>query len=68
MVRYENECVGCPKEMGCIGSSCRYRNVPYYICDCCGADEEYDGVDIYEFDGKHYCSDCLIEQFEKVSA
>ena len=67
-VRYEDECVCCPKEMGCIGSACQYKNVPYYSCDKCGADEELDGVEIYEYDGNHYCPSCLLELFPKVSA
>lgn len=60
-VRYENECVGCPKEMGCLGVACRYMNVPYYSCDQCG-----DEGDIYEYEGQHYCADCLLSLFEKV--
>ena len=28
MIKYENECVGCPPERGCLGSSCPYMNVP----------------------------------------
>ena len=40
MIRYEDECVGCPPEMGCLGSICPNRNVPHYFCDYCG--EEVD--------------------------
>lgn len=36
MVEYRNECVDCPPEIGCMGSSCPYRNVPYWYCDECG--------------------------------
>lgn len=43
MIKYTDECVGCPPEMGCLGDSCRNRNVPHYICDTCG--EEFDPVD-----------------------
>lgn len=60
-VRYENECVGCPKEMGCLGDSCPNRNVPHYSCDECG-----DEGDIYEYEGQHYCASCLLSLFEKV--
>ena len=33
---YEDECVGCPKELGCMGNACPNRNVPHYDCDECG--------------------------------
>lgn len=35
MIRYEDQCVGCPPEMGCLGSSCPYSNVPVIYCDSC---------------------------------
>ena len=28
MIKYEDECVGCPPERGCLGSVCPNRNVP----------------------------------------
>ena len=55
MIKYEDQCVGCPPEMGCLGSSCPNRNVKVITCDVCGAYGEY------EFDGKQYCESCLIE-------
>ena len=61
MIRYENECVGCPPERGCLGSGCPNRNVPYYYCDKCGDDAEYN------FDGEDLCEDCLLEKFNKVT-
>ncbi len=48
MVTYENECVGCPPEMGCLGSACPNRNVKYLYCDKCGEDAEK----LYVVDGK----------------
>ena len=36
MVKIENECVDCPPDLGCIGSACKYKNVPRYYCDICG--------------------------------
>ena len=58
MIKYENECVGCPPEMGCLGSSCSYRDVPHFYCDDCG--EEIDG-EVYEDDNyEHCCLDCLL--------
>ena len=35
MIKYENDCVGCPPEIGCLGSSCPNRNVPHTYCDRC---------------------------------
>lgn len=48
MIRFEDECVGCPPEMGCLGDGCRYRNVPHIYCDICGeeiCDESEMGAD-----------------------
>lgn len=56
MIVYENECVGCPPEMGCLGELCQYREVPYFHCDKCGDDAEY------QYDGNEYCLDCLLEE------
>ena len=36
MVRLEDECVGCPPELGCLGQLCPYQNVPRCYCDECG--------------------------------
>lgn len=55
MIKYENECVGCPTEMGCIGSACRYMNVPHYYCDECG----YEADELYEYYGDELCLYCL---------
>lgn len=57
MVRYENQCVGCPPEMGCLGDSCRYRNVPIWVCDNCGEED----TDLWEYEGKELCKSCLLE-------
>lgn len=64
MIRYENECVGCPPERGCLGSACSNRNVPRYYCDRCG--EEVDAY--FDIDGEMICDDCahdiLIEMYD----
>lgn len=39
-IRYENQCVDCPPEMGCLGTNCPKREVEIYICDRCGAETE----------------------------
>lgn len=53
MIVYENECVGCPPEMGCLGVICPNRRVPHYYCDECGEETEhlndYFGEDLCEF-------------------
>lgn len=38
MKYYVNECVGCPPEMGCLGSTCPNRHVSYWKCDICNED------------------------------
>ena len=60
-VKLINECVGCPPEMGCLGSACPHRNIPVFSCDQCG-----DDGDIYEYEGQHYCPSCLLDLFDKV--
>lgn len=62
MIKYENECVGCPPEMGCLGSACPYRDVPYLYCDIC--DEDVD--ELYEYEGKQVCADCILKSLKKV--
>lgn len=61
MRRIENDCVGCPPEIGCLGDSCRYRNVPHYYCDYCGYEEK-----LYHYDNDEICEECLLKQFEVV--
>lgn len=63
MIAYENECVGCPKEMGCLGSSCPNRNVEHLYCDSCGDDCEV----LYDVDGEQLCEECLLQAFEKIT-
>ena len=63
MIKFEDECVGCPTELGCIGEACRYRNVPHVYCDICGEEIFPDEVDC-SFDTlldckKHYHTRCL---------
>lgn len=61
-VRYEDQCVGCPPERGCLGNSCRYKNVPIWYCDECGEED----VDLYEADGKDVCADCALNLLPKI--
>lgn len=53
---YEDECVGCPPEIGCLGSSCRYKNVPHLVCDECK--REFDKL--YLYDSLQVCEGCLL--------
>lgn len=62
MITHENDCVGCPPEMGCLGSSCPYRNAPHYYCDVCG-----DETQLYHFEGKELCIKCIQELLDPVS-
>lgn len=57
MIVYENECVGCPTEMGCMGRACPYTNVPHFYCDGC----ENEAEEFYEYEGEYFCKDCFLE-------
>lgn len=59
MVVYEDQCIGCPKEMGCLGDSCPNRNVPVLICDVCG--EEVDELYEWDIDNDKRCRECMDE-------
>ena len=63
MIKYEDECVGCPPEMGCIGDSCPNRNVPHLYCDKCGEECE----ELYLYDKEELCEDCLKKQFRTIT-
>ena len=58
---YENSCVGCPPEMGCLGSACPNMQVARYICDECG-----DEAPLYDVDGKELCEFCALKTLDKV--
>ena len=64
-VIYEDECVGCPTHMGCLGSACPYKNVPHYYCDVCG--EVFDPDELHKVDNDMVCEECLFEMFPKIS-
>lgn len=61
MKKTENECINCPLEIGCLGSSCKYMNVTRYYCDYCE-----DEATLYNYDGDEICIDCLLQNFEVV--
>ena len=58
MTRTENDCVGCPDGMLCLGTSCPYRNVVHHYCDECGDDVPM----VYKLDGEELCKECLAEK------
>jgi hypothetical protein len=61
MKTIEDECVGCPPEIGCLGSSCPYKDVVHYYCDNCGEETQ-----LYYYDDKELCIDCIEKTLEKV--
>ena len=63
MVKYEDNCVGCPTERGCLGSTCPHMHVKVTYCDICG--EEIDCNNVYEVDGEDLCEECLKDKFRK---
>lgn len=66
MISYEDMCVGCPPNMGCLGSGCPYRNVP--ICSCDECKEEFDPEDLYMTDiDEMLCSSCLLKRYKTVA-
>ena len=62
MISIENECVGCPPEIGCLHESCPYWAVTRFYCDECD-DEAYP---LYWFDGQQLCLDCIEKRLERV--
>ena len=59
MIKYENECVGCPQ--GCI--HCGRDKTQHLYCDRCGEDSE----ELYVFDGEELCEDCLKNSLERIT-
>lgn len=61
----EDECVGCPPSMGCLGSSCPNKNVKRYYCDKC--DEEFEPEKLYVVDGEDVCVNCILKEYQTVA-
>lgn len=55
MFKVENECVGCPPCMGCLGATCPNANVIHIYCDHCGQEDD----EIYHYEDEHWCLDCI---------
>lgn len=54
MQTVNDECVGCPDGIPCLGRTCPFKNVVRYYCDKCGEENK-----LYEFDGEQLCIDCI---------
>lgn len=64
MLKYENECVNCPSDIGCISEGCPYRKVKHFYCDCCGEDDakyRIDDYDLCEPCATKYLNDIFVE-------
>ena len=65
MKRIENECVGCPAGMPCLGDSCPKRHVEHIYCDRCGDEADY------RLEDEDLCESCLKtalhEEFDSLS-
>lgn len=59
MIKYENDCVGCPQ--GCI--HCGRDKTQHLYCDKCDEDVE----ELYKVDGEELCEECLKANFEKIT-
>ena len=61
-VCYENECVSCPKEIGCLGQMCPRRKVKKLYCDECQDESDK----LYIFGNEELCEECLLKRFEVI--
>ena len=60
MLKYVDDCVSCPPELGCLGNGCPKKNIPVYYCDIC--EEE---IADYHADGQDICEYCLKEHIDE---
>ena len=61
MIRYENDCVGCPQ--GCI--NCGRKHTPYFSCDICK--DDFEPEELYDVDDEMICADCLLNKYDTVA-
>lgn len=57
MIKFTDECVGCPPERGCLGASCPTRSIETYVCDECGCEAD----ELYQRGRRELCEDCFLE-------
>lgn len=62
MIVTENQCVGCPTELGCLGDSCPNRGIRCLVCDECDCAADI----LYVVDGQEVCEDCLKNMFDTI--
>ena len=60
MIKVESGCVGCPPEMGCLYEGCPYYRELHFYCDECDHED-----DLYEFEGRQLCADCIATILEE---
>lgn len=60
MIKLENDCCDCEEQYRFCGD-CSRRNAPHYYCDSCG-----DETDIYYFDDRELCINCVRHELEPV--
>ena len=63
MIKKTSNCVNCPQNIGCIGSSCPYFENYELICDKCNTAVD----ELYEVDNAELCEDCLRKEFNKIT-
>lgn len=61
MVRYENDCVGCPQ--GCI--HCGRKHMPHCYCDECGCEIDYRSERWDADSDYHVCEECEPDEEEE---
>lgn len=53
------ECVDC--DLPCIFEACRYYKVERHVCDECMTE-----IELYHFEGREMCAECILETLEPV--
>lgn len=65
MTYYENQCCDCAAPgYPCMGELCGLRHVKVYVCDECK--EEVGYGDLFYYEGKELCADCIIRDLKRV--
>lgn len=65
MLKYKNDCVGCPPEIGCLGSSCPYSNVPITYCDNCKQEAT---LYVFPDTDEQLCTTCMERELDSAWA
>lgn len=61
MRKIESDCVYCPPNLPCLGSSCPYKEVERFYCDNCKEE-----TTLYYYDNQELCKNCLLQRIEVV--